>query len=78
MEIPKSVLVQTRNSKAVPTTRVKRAIKRQDWCSRAREKLALSSRLVDSATIGKYSELVGYSGGRYVGEAIAGHPHGVY
>lgn len=77
VEIPKSILVQTRNSKGPPTTRTKRVISRQDWCSRARDKLNLSSRLVNSATVGKYSELVGHSGGRYVGEAVAGHPHGM-
>lgn len=77
IEIPKSILVQTRNAKGPPTTRTKRVISRKDWCSRARDKLNLSSRLVDSPTVGKYSELVGHSGGRYVGEAVAGHPHGV-
>lgn len=78
VEIPKSVLVQTRNAKGPPTTRTKRVISRQDWCSRARDKLKLSSRVVDSATMGKYSELVGHpNGGRFVGEALAGHPHGV-
>ena len=70
VEIPKSILVQTRNSKGPPTTRTKRVISRQDWCSRARDKLNLSSRLVNSATVGKYSELVGHSGGRYVGKLL--------
>jgi hypothetical protein len=77
VDIPKSILVHMRNAKGPPTTRTTRVMPTQDWCSRARDKLKLSSRLVASATVGKYSELVGHSGGRYVGEAIAGHPQGV-
>jgi hypothetical protein len=76
IDIPKSILVKMRTAKVPTTSCAKRVIPVKDWCSRAREKLKLSSRLVASATVGKYSELVGHRGGRYVGEALAGHPHG--
>eukprot|EP00892_Ulva_mutabilis_P012735 jgi/Ulvmu1/9834/UM056_0075.1 len=48
----------------------------KDWCSKARDKLRLSSRLVASRTNGKYAELVGHEGGRYVGETVGGKQHG--
>lgn len=49
---------------------------RKDWCSKSREKLRLESRLVNSDTNGKYAELIGHDGGRYVGETIGGKPYG--
>lgn len=48
----------------------------RDWCSKARDKLRLSSRLVNSQIKGKYAELVGHEGGRYVGETVGGKQHG--
>ena len=40
----------------------------KDWCSKAREKL----RQVN----GKYAELIGHDGGRYVGETVGGKQQG--
>lgn len=46
------------------------------WCSRARERYPLTSSLSGPGRAGKYGELIGEKGGRYLGEVLAGRPHG--
>lgn len=47
----------------------------QDTCSRARTRRSLTQ-LLQQGRPGKHAELAGRDGGRYVGETLAGKPHG--
>lgn len=59
-----------------PAPALPRRVQRKEWCSRARDKVPLASGLAASGRGGRYDELIGSDGGRYVGDVLAGRPHG--
>ena len=74
MQAPSALILAKATKTLVPT--LPRRSTRKEWCSRARDKLPLSDTLASNGRAGKYGELVGKDGGRYMGDVLAGRPHG--